>query len=185
MASKYDRLADHLVSLDAPVITLTFAKVEAIVGPLPWSARHTWKWWGVTDRGSYQYPHATHWRRAGFVADRPDFAAETVTFHRVPLGEPRAISIAPHRVFTQGKYDALTAHLAASEADTLTLTFAEVEAIVGPLPLQARQTAWWWGASAGGRYFEKHIIDWRHLGWAADRPDFAAERVTFRHTRDR
>jgi len=30
-----------------------------------------------------QYPHTYVWRDAGYVADRPDFAAETVTFRRV------------------------------------------------------------------------------------------------------
>ncbi len=83
MTSKYDRLADHLAAIGAPVITLTFAAVEAVVGPLPAQARHESPWWGATAASRYAYPHAIRWWQAGYVADRPDFAAETVTFRRV------------------------------------------------------------------------------------------------------
>jgi hypothetical protein len=84
MTSRYDRLAEHLAGLDAPVITLTFAEIEAIVGPLPGEARRTNpSWWGTTPRARYRHPHTRYWRAAGYQADRPDLAAETVTFRRV------------------------------------------------------------------------------------------------------
>ncbi len=83
MTSKYDRLVDHLAASGAATITLTFAEVEAVLGPLPTQARHTPSWWGATPAGRYLHPHALAWRQAGYVADRPDFAAETVTFRRV------------------------------------------------------------------------------------------------------
>ncbi len=82
MTSKYDRLAT-LATLGAPVITLTFAEVEAVVGPLSATARHNPSWWGATPAGRYLHVHALTWLQAGYVADRPDFAAETVTFRRV------------------------------------------------------------------------------------------------------
>ena len=42
------------------------------------------------------------------------------------------------------KYDPLTAYLAALPADEVTLTFAEIEAIVGAaLPASARQSSYW------------------------------------------
>jgi len=83
LTSKYDRLADHLAGLGAATITLTFAEVETIVGPLPVAARSLVAWWGVTASGRYNNPHAMHWWDAGYVADRPDFAAQTVTFRRL------------------------------------------------------------------------------------------------------
>lgn len=82
MTSKYDRLADHLAALDAPVVTLTFGEIEAVVGSLPPAARRQARWWGTTANGCYNHPHAMHWWDAGYLADRPDFAAETVTFRR-------------------------------------------------------------------------------------------------------
>jgi len=85
MSSKYDRLADHLAALGAATITLTFAEVEAVVGPLPTQARNQPGWWGATPAGRYAYAHALRWRQAGYVADRPDFAAEAVTFRRVSV----------------------------------------------------------------------------------------------------
>jgi len=83
LTSKYDRLADHLAGLGAATITLTFAEVETIVGPLPVAARSLVAWWGATTSGRYNNPHAMHWWVAGYVADRPDFAAQTVTFRRL------------------------------------------------------------------------------------------------------
>jgi hypothetical protein len=83
MTSKYDRLGDHLAAIGAATIILTFAEVEAVVGPLPVEAHRSSAWWGTGSKGLYNYAHAAHWRRAGYVADRPDLAAETVSFRRV------------------------------------------------------------------------------------------------------
>ncbi len=83
MTSKYDGLANHLVALGAATITLTFAEVEAIVGPLPVAARSYPAWWGATAHGRYDNAHAMRWSDAGYSADRPDFAAQTVTFPRL------------------------------------------------------------------------------------------------------
>ncbi len=44
MSSKYDRLGDHLAAIGAATITLTFAEVEAVVGPLPDTARRQVEW---------------------------------------------------------------------------------------------------------------------------------------------
>jgi hypothetical protein len=84
MTSGYDRLGDHLAAIGAATIILTFAEVEAVVGPLPPSARLpiNEQWWGATAVGRFHHAHAMYWRRAGYVADRPDLAAETVTFRR-------------------------------------------------------------------------------------------------------
>ncbi len=83
MTSKYDRLADHLAAIGAATIVLTFAEIEAIVGPLPQQARRAAEWWGATPAGRYFHPYALTWLQAGYVADIPDFAAETVTFRRL------------------------------------------------------------------------------------------------------
>ncbi len=83
MTSKYDRLADHLVASGAATIILSFAEIEAVVGPLPATARKIAYWWVATARTQYTQPHLFSWRRAGYVADRPDFIAGAVTFRRV------------------------------------------------------------------------------------------------------
>ncbi len=83
MTSKYDRLADHLAAIGAATIILSFAEIEAVVGPLPATAWHDPSWWGATPSGRYLHPYTLIWLQAGYVADRPDFTAETVTFRRV------------------------------------------------------------------------------------------------------
>jgi len=57
MTSKYDRLADHLAALDAPVVTLTLGEIEAVIGSLPPAARHQSGWWGETPSEGRWYPH--------------------------------------------------------------------------------------------------------------------------------
>ncbi len=83
MTSEYDRLGYHLATLGAATITLTFAEIEAIVGPLPAMARRDKYWWGATALARYASAHIHAWWQAGYIADRPDFTAETVTFRRV------------------------------------------------------------------------------------------------------
>ena len=62
MTSKYDALGDHLADIGAETITLTFAAVEVVVGPLPVEARHKSAWWGRGDRARFGQSHALHWR---------------------------------------------------------------------------------------------------------------------------
>ncbi len=38
---------------------------------------------GATASGRYSHAYAMHWSRAGYIADRPDFAARTVTIRRL------------------------------------------------------------------------------------------------------
>ncbi len=83
MTSKYDRLADHLAASGAATTTLTFAEIEALVGPLPALARRDQYWWVATALARYASAHIHAWWQAGYAADIPDFAAETVTFRRV------------------------------------------------------------------------------------------------------
>ncbi len=58
MTSKYDRLGDHLAALGVETITLTFAEVESIIGPLPKGARHLPSWWEA--RPGAQFHHAPY-----------------------------------------------------------------------------------------------------------------------------
>ncbi|HEY7908993.1 MAG TPA: hypothetical protein VIC60_08955 [Thermomicrobiales bacterium] len=83
MTSKDDSLGDHLAAIGAATIVLTFAEVEAVLGPLPQVARRQGKRWGHTPAARYHHVHAMHRWRAGYVADQPDLAAGTVTFRRV------------------------------------------------------------------------------------------------------
>jgi hypothetical protein len=79
MTSKYD----HLAAIGAEAIALTFAEVEAVIGPLPRAARYDYAWWGATASGRYFFAHVGHLQRVGYLADRPDFATQIVTFCRV------------------------------------------------------------------------------------------------------
>ena len=82
MTSKYNRLGERLAAIGASTIILTFAEVAAIMGPLPAAWRYDVRWWGVAAAGHYREAHAMRWN-AGYIADRPDIGAETVTFRRV------------------------------------------------------------------------------------------------------
>ena len=75
-------------------------------------------------------------------------------------------------------YGKLAAHLAARAESCLTLTFDEVEAIVGGLlPLAARLGPYWWGNHRQGR--RQHGRAWQEAGWRVAGVDAHAGRVTF------
>ena len=60
------------------------------------------------------------------------------------------------------KYQPLADHLAAQPADEVTLSFAEIMAILGAaLPASAYVRAWWTGKSANS----VRTQGWRQVGW--------------------
>ena len=78
-------------------------------------------------------------------------------------------------------YAALATHLGSRSEDRLTLTFAEIETIVGAsLPLIARRYAPWWRGHPKARCH--HRTPWRAAGWRVESVDPYAGTVTF--TRD-
>lgn len=76
------------------------------------------------------------------------------------------------------KYDALRDHLAAVPATTrvITMSFSEVDRVVGGLPPSARRLRQWW---ANDSKIEARA--WRAAGWHVDAEgvDFNAETVRF------
>ncbi len=66
------------------------------------------------------------------------------------------------KFYAERKYEPLRAYLAAQPGPELTLTFLEVEAIIGArLPRSARARAWWMESAAGPQ-----TRAWRAAGWA-------------------
>jgi hypothetical protein len=64
------------------------------------------------------------------------------------------------------KYQPLADWLAAQSGDSVTLTFAQIEAILGqPLPVIARGTRSWW---TGLRRWHYRSPPWRVAGWDVD-----------------
>jgi hypothetical protein len=88
MASRYDALANHLEQQRGPRYTVSFAKIEQLVGhPLPPSSRPPHKgwrtWWGNVRSPNSQRSQATFgWLAAGWEVETVDPDQETVTFRR-------------------------------------------------------------------------------------------------------
>ena len=76
------------------------------------------------------------------------------------------------------RYSSLTEHLLDDEEDVVTLTFAQLDEIVGTLPPSARKYAAWWANSSSSAHQSKYWLD---AGRRA-RPDLAEERVHFSRT---
>jgi hypothetical protein len=71
-------------------------------------------------------------------------------------------------------YQPLVDHLAHCCSDTVTLTFEQIEGILGrELPVSARTYRRWWGRG------KSHARAWTDLGWRARPVDIPARRVTF------
>jgi len=71
VTSKYERLTNHLqdISGDSLEVTLTFKKLESILGfTLPISATDYRQWWGNTS-DSKGRSQAQSWKEAGFKVD--------------------------------------------------------------------------------------------------------------------
>jgi hypothetical protein len=73
---RYRELTTFLESRDDPVVVLTFAQIEGIVGPLPKSAKEHRAWWANSKASQNQ---ARYWIEAHRQAT-PDFNAGLVRF---------------------------------------------------------------------------------------------------------
>jgi hypothetical protein len=79
-----------------------------------------------------------------------------------------------------GKYQPLADWLAAYPGDAVTLTFAQVEAILGqPVPKAARSSAAWWLRPAPRA---RAAQPWRAAGWTVAQVNRQAWFVRFVHT---
>jgi len=73
---KYTPLEIFLVSADKTEISLTFSRIESIIGTsLPPSAYNYRPWWGNS-----HHTQAFAWLNAGFKVEHIDFARQTVLF---------------------------------------------------------------------------------------------------------
>ena len=81
--SKYDGLRDFLATrrADVPSVTLSFAEIEKLVGPLPPSARTLRQWWA-----NNSLVQAMAWRSAGWHVESVNLDAERVVFARGARG---------------------------------------------------------------------------------------------------
>jgi len=78
-----------------------------------------------------------------------------------------------------GSYDALATHLLGLSAPTVTLTFTDLECLLGrTLPASARAHRAWWSNERSGTH--THARAWMGVGWMVDRVDLRDATVTFR-----
>ena len=75
------------------------------------------------------------------------------------------------------KYQPLAVYLAAQPGDTVTLTFAEVEAVIGaPLPPSADVYHSWWSSTLS---YRPQVRAWRGVGWRVQHVALRTHTVTF------
>ena len=83
-----------------------------------------------------------------------------------------------HDTSVSAKYHPLAQYLTAQPSDAVTLSFAEIEALLGaPLPRLAYQTGQWWWHPRGPQ-----TRAWRGAGWRVQRVNLWWRTVTFRRT---
>lgn len=74
------------------------------------------------------------------------------------------------------KYDPLRRYLSDQKGDSCTLTFSDIEKIIGAsLPYSARKRAQWWGNDKT----HAQALSWMLAGWNVKRPNLAEEHVFF------
>ena len=76
------------------------------------------------------------------------------------------------------KYDPLGEFLAQGCGDAITLSFPQIEQLVGePLPASAHDHRAWWANESDGPHVQAHA--WLDAGWAVRSVDQSARVVTF------
>jgi hypothetical protein len=81
--SRYGPLSELLEGSTATYVSLTFAKIENILGfPLPRSASPYRGWWG-NENAAAAHSQCRAWLRAGFRVSTVDLVNLTVSFRRL------------------------------------------------------------------------------------------------------
>jgi DNA-binding transcriptional regulator YiaG len=82
-----------------------------------------------------------------------------------------------HGVKEGSKYYPLHQYLRQSGQPEVTITLAEIEALIGKLPASARSSRGWWGNRGPGA---AQALAWMNAGYHTVVIDLAAQRITFR-----
>lgn len=108
LRGKYQRLRQHLSSLQVQEWRTSFGEIEAVIGfELPPSARLHRPWWG-NQRGASGHSHALAWSVAGWETAQVDMDGETLLFRRAnpgPVSRPsldEAWPVHPTAVWPEG-----------------------------------------------------------------------------------
>ena len=180
VTGKYSPLHAHLSRSTQLEERLSFDEVERILGaPLPPSARKYQMWWA-----NGGHTQADAWLNAGFRVETVRLGS-SVVFRRATAaptlapGPHLAASPEPPRFPVTGKYAPLAKHLSRVSGSKCTMTFAEIEALLGqPLPPSAYRHAFWWRDG-----YHPHTAAWNDAGWRIDRV-VLGDRVQFRRGGD-
>ncbi len=80
--NKYEPLGLYLKKQEVPLVPLTFAEIEQIIGAeLPPSAHHHRPWWSNNPSNNVM---TKVWLEAGFETEQVDMTAKKLVFHRTP-----------------------------------------------------------------------------------------------------
>ncbi|MCL2751974.1 MAG: hypothetical protein FWE62_04365 [Firmicutes bacterium] len=155
---KYRYLSDYLLSSDKDIITLTFSKIEEIIGEkLPPSAREHRAMWANTQTHSL----SRAWFNIGFRTTEVDIDNERAKFERVRFtSEGKA---------TMSKYEPLGQYLEKSGKEKVELSFSEIENILGFKlidSLRKHQIAWYGAAEKSPTHVWKKV--WCSYGYQVE-----------------
>jgi hypothetical protein len=80
------------------------------------------------------------------------------------------------------KYEKLSSYLISLTVEQITLTFFEIEKIIGfSLPKSAYTYPAWWSNQAGSEHSQSWA--WQSIGWQTRQVNLSSQHVSFRHTR--
>src|SRR5580700_8517872 len=78
----YDPLRDHLRLCNLPLLRMSFAEIEGVIGrPLPLSAREYQWWWANEDPMITRHSQSRAWKAAGYDAE-VSLTEQMVVFQR-------------------------------------------------------------------------------------------------------
>ncbi len=177
--SKYSKLGEHLAKQPTSPVTMTFKQVEEVLAfRLPKSAYQYHVWWAHGGGHS----HANAWFVRGWRTEKVDMRKQQVVFRRdnnTTLEKPRQHKQAPAATSwlnnKTGKYSKLGDHLDRQTASPITMTFSQIEDVLGfPLPQSAYDHRPWWANGAS------QANTWISRGWRTERVDMRKQQVAFR-----
>lgn len=167
---KYRYLSDYLLKDGRDVIVLTFEKIEEILQEkLPQSAREHRAMWANTQVNSL----SKSWYNIGYRTTDVNLQEERVVFEKARY-TMNTID------YTTSKYEPLGKYLENVGKSKITLTFSEIEDILGfELPKYLYQyPAGWYGTAEGSPTHRQKAV-WNAYGYQVENVDLYRKTVVF------
>lgn len=172
---KYEPLGHFLLKQNSEFLALSFSEIEQLLGrKLPASSREHRAWWSNNPQNNVM---TREWLNAGYETESVDLGAEKLVFRKVKARVPNPESSSNLKGRVGGKYRPLGDYLKRQDEERISMTFSEIEDIIGSNLPGSKIYPAWWSNNPGNNTMTQ---EWLNAGYYTVSVDTAGAKLIFK-----